>query len=182
MNLDELIAGLPGYAKDLTQNYSALVLHNTELTVDQLWGTVVATAVATRCAELTAAAVARASEVLSPAVLEAVKASAALMGMNNVYYRFHHLTKNEMYATLPARLRMNGLRGHAADAVDFELWCLAVSAVNACGKCVDSHEQVLRDKMVTERLINAVIRVTSVIHAIGVVLDAERAVSASAKV
>ncbi len=97
------------------------------------------------------------------------------MGMNNVYYRFHHLTSNEKYATLPARLRMNALRGHSVEHVDFELWCLAVSAVNACGKCVDSHEQVLRQKGATEELINAAIRVTSVIHAIGVVLDSEKA-------
>jgi alkyl hydroperoxide reductase subunit D len=59
--------------------------------------------------------------------------------------------------------------------VDFELWCLVVSAVNACEKCVDSHEKILRDKGATEELINAAIRVTSVIHAIGVVLDSEKA-------
>jgi alkyl hydroperoxide reductase subunit D len=67
------------------------------------------------------------------------------------------------------------LRGHSVEAVDFELWCLAVSAVNACGKCVDSHEKVLREKGATEELINAAIRVTAVIHAIGVVLDSEKA-------
>jgi alkyl hydroperoxide reductase subunit D len=97
------------------------------------------------------------------------------MGMNNIYYRFQHLTANDKYATLPARLRMNVLRGHSIPPVDFELWCLVASAVNACGKCVDSHEKVLREKGATEELINAAIRVTSVIHAIGVVLDSEKA-------
>ena len=67
------------------------------------------------------------------------------------------------------------MRGHGVDAVDFELWCLVVSAINACGKCVDSHERVLREKGATEDLINAAVRVTSIIHAIGVVLDSEKA-------
>jgi len=175
MNLDDVTAGLPGYAKDLKLNYSSLVRQNTELTPAQLWGTVVATAIATRNEALSAAVVTHAAEFLSPMILDAAKAAAAIMGMNNIYYRFHHLTTNEKYATLPARLRMNALRGHGAEAVDFELWCLAVSAVNACGKCVDSHEQVLREKGATEELINSAVRVSAVVHAIGVVLDAEKA-------
>jgi lipoyl-dependent peroxiredoxin subunit D len=175
MALDELISGLPVYAKDLKLNYSSLVKQNTELTPQQLWGTVVVAAIATRSAELTTEAIAEAETVLSPAVLEAAKSAAAIMGMNNIYYRFHHLTSNEKYATLPARLRMNALRGHSVEPVDFELWCLVVSAINACDKCVDSHEKVLREKGATEELINAAVRVASVIHAIGVVLDAEKA-------
>jgi len=183
MALEELIGGLPAYAKDLKLNYSSLVKQNnsslvkqnTELTPQQLWGTVVAAAIATRNPELTAATIADSAAGLTPDALDAAKAAAAIMGMNNVYYRFHHLTSNERYATLPARLRMNALRGHSVDHVDFELWCLVVSAVNACEKCVDSHEKVLREKGATEELINAAIRVTSVIHAIGVVLDSERA-------
>ncbi|HEY8996662.1 MAG TPA: carboxymuconolactone decarboxylase family protein [Edaphobacter sp.] len=176
MAMEDLIGGLPTYAKDLKLNYSSLVKQNTELTPQQLWGTVVATAIATRNPELTAAAFAEAEAAgVSSDAIDAVKAAAAIMGMNNIYYRFHHLTKNEKYATLPARLRMNALRGHKVDHVDFELWCLVVSAVNACDKCVDSHERVLRDKGATEELINAAIRVTSVVHAIGVVLDSEKA-------
>jgi lipoyl-dependent peroxiredoxin subunit D len=163
MALEELIGGLPAYAKDLKLNYSSLVKQNTELTPQQLWGTVVTAAIATRNAELTAAVIAES------------EANGLNAGALDAYYRFHHLTSNEKYATLPARLRMNALRGHSVEHVDFELWCLAVSAVNACGKCVDSHEQVLRQKGATEELINAAIRVTSVIHAIGVVLDSEKA-------
>ncbi|HEY0264095.1 MAG TPA: carboxymuconolactone decarboxylase family protein [Granulicella sp.] len=175
MSMEDLMGGLPAYAKDLKLNYSSLVKQNTELTPQQLWGTVVAAAIATRNAELTAAIIAEAAAALTPDALDAVKAAAAIMGMNNIYYRFHHLTTNEKYATLPARLRMNALRGHSVPAVDFELWCLVVSAVNACEKCVDSHEKVLREKGANEDLINAAVRVTAVIHAIGVVLDSEKA-------
>jgi alkyl hydroperoxide reductase subunit D len=175
MALEDLIGGLPAYAKDLKLNYSSLVKQNTELTPQQLWGTVVVAAIATRSAELTTEVIAEAESALSPEALEAAKAAAAIMGMNNIYYRFHHLTKNDKYATLPSRLRMNVLRGHSIEPVDFELWCLVVSAVNACDKCVDSHEKVLREKGATEELINAAIRVASVVHAIGVVLDSEKA-------
>lgn len=174
MNIDGLIDGLPGYAKDLKLNYSTLVRQNNELTGQQLWGTIVASAIATRNEQLTAAALEEGAKQLTPQAFEAAKAAAAVMGMNNVYYRFLHLTSNEKYATLPARLRMNVMRTHGVDAVDFELWSLAVSAINGCGKCVDSHEKVVREKGASEELVLAVVRIASVLHAIGAVLDAER--------
>ncbi len=175
MTLDILIDSLPSSAKDLKLNYSSLVRNNAELSAQQLWGTVVAVAIATRSASLTAAALESAAAQLSPQALEAAKAAAAVMSMNNIFYRFHHLSSNPKYATMPARLRMNGLRGHGVDEVDFELWSLAVSAINGCGKCVDSHEKVVRDKGATEELVLAVVRVAAVIHAIGVVVDSRDA-------
>lgn len=171
MTLDALIDTLPSAAKDLKLNYSSLVRNNAELTQQQLWGTVVATAIATRSSALTAAALGAAAGQLSAQAVEAAKAAAAVMGMNNIFYRFQHLATNEKYATMPARLRMNGLRGHGVEDVDFELWCLAVSAVNGCGKCVDAHERVVREKGATEELVMAVVRVSAVIHGIGAMLD-----------
>ena len=180
MNLDALIDTLPSYARDLKLNYSTLVRNNSELTEQQLWGTVVASAIATRSTALTAAALETAAEHLSAQALEAAQSAAAVMSMNNVFYRFHHLSENEKYATMPARLRMNALRGHGVHDIDFELWSLAVSAINACGKCVSSHEKVVRDKGATEDLVIAVVRLAAVIHAIGTVLDAIAAQSAKA--
>jgi len=177
MSLDAIIDTLPDYAKDLKLNYSSLIRNNTELTAQQLWGTVVASAIAARNASLTAAALAEGAKQLTPTALEAAKASAAIMGMNNIFYRFHHLSSNEKYSTMPARLRMNVLRSHGADAVDFELWSLAVSAINGCGKCVDAHEKVVREKGASEDLILAIVRVASIIHALGPVLDAVAAQS-----
>jgi alkyl hydroperoxide reductase subunit D len=174
MSIDTLIEGLPSYSKDLKLNYSTLVRQNNELTAQQLWGTVVASAIATRNDQLTASALEEAAKHLTPQALEAAKGAAAVMGMNNIYYRFLHLTSNEKYSTLPARLRMNVMRTHGADHVDFELWALAVSAINGCGKCVDSHEKVVREKGVPEETVLAVVRVASVLHAIGGVLDTER--------
>jgi alkyl hydroperoxide reductase subunit D len=175
MTLDELIDGLPPFAKDLKLNYSSLVRNSTELTASQLWGTVVASAVATRSALLTAAAFEAAAGQITAQELEAAKTAAAIMGMNNIFYRFQHLVTNPKYSTMGARLRMNGLRGHGAAEVDFELWALAVSAINGCGKCVDAHEKVVREKGASEELVMAVVRVASVIHAIGAALDAAQA-------
>jgi alkyl hydroperoxide reductase subunit D len=180
MSLDALIDTLPGYARDLKLNYSSLVKQNMELTPLQLWGTVVAVAIAVRSEQLTQASLVSAETNLSGQELEAAKTAAALMGMNNIFYRFHHLSSNEKYAAMPARLRMNGLRSHGVEEKVFELWCLAVSAVNGCGKCVDSHERILLSKGVSEETIAAVIRVTSVLHAIGAVVDAERVAALAA--
>ena len=178
MSIDTLIDGLPNYSKDLKLNYSTLVRNNIELTPQQLWGTVIASAIVTRNDELTSAAFEESSKHLSEQALEAAKSAAAIMGMNNIYYRFLHLSSNEKYGTLPARLRMNGMRTHGADHLDFELWSLAVSAINGCGKCVDSHEKVVREKGASEELVLAVVRVASVLHAVGAVLDAERVTKA----
>jgi lipoyl-dependent peroxiredoxin subunit D len=62
------------------------------------------------------------------------------------------------------------IRTHGSDPVDFELWCLAVSAINGCGVCVESHEKVLREKGVNEETILAAVRVASTVHALSAVI------------
>ena len=178
MTLDQILESLPSYAKDLRLNFSSLVRNQTELTEQQLWGTLVASAMASRNGELIQATLAEAAQHLSAQALEAAKGAAAVMGMNNVYYRFLHLTSNQKYATIPAKLRMNIIRMHGVDQLDFELWSLAVSAINACGTCVDSHERALRERGMTEETILMAVRVASVIHAIAGVLDTERVAAA----
>ncbi len=173
MNLESLLDTVPAYAKDLKLNFSA-VMAQTELTKQQAWGTAVASAVASRNPEMIHAIFAEAANQLSAQALEAAKGAAGLMAMNNIYYRFHHLSNNEKYSTMPARLRMNIIRTHGIDPADFELWCTAASAINGCGKCVDAHERVLREKGVNEEAINAAIRIASVVHGLATVFDTER--------
>jgi len=175
MTLNELMGTVPAYARDLKLNFGNLT-KQAELTEQQTWGTVAATAIASRNGAFTQAALAEAANHLSPQALEAAKGAAAIMGMNNVYYRFLHLTKNETYGTIPARLRMQIIRSHGIDQADFELWCVAVSAINACGACVDSHEKVVREKGMTEETVLAAVRIASVVHALAGVLDSEKAV------
>jgi alkyl hydroperoxide reductase subunit D len=173
MNLDALIESIPSYAKDLKLNFSSTVRQQADLNEQQAWGTVVASAITSRNQALIAAALDEASTHLTPEALEAAKGAAAIMGMNNIFYRFLHLTSNEKYRTMRAGLRMNVMRTHGIDPLDFELWSTAVSAINGCGACVDSHEKVMRDKGVTEEQILAAVRIASVVHAIAVVLDTE---------
>ena len=71
--------------------------------------------------------------------------------MNNIYYRFVHLVGNPDYATLPAKLRMNVIGNPGVPKTDFELYSLAVSAINGCGACVAAHDKVVRNAGVTRR-------------------------------
>jgi alkyl hydroperoxide reductase subunit D len=174
MSLDALMESIPSYAKDLKLNFSSVVRQQTELSEQQLWGTVVACAMASRNEDLTAAAIEEGATHLSAQALEAAKGASGIMGMNNIFYRFLHLSSNEKYATMRAGLRMNVIRTHGIDQLDFELWCIAVSAINGCGACVDSHEKVLKEKGFSEEKILAAVRVASVLHGIAVVLDTER--------
>jgi len=173
MNLEQFLEAVPAYAKDLKLNFSSVVRQQTELTPQQLWGTVVATAIASRNPEFAKAAFEEAAPHLTPEALNAAKGAASVMGMNNIFYRFQHVVSNEKYRTMRAGLRMNIIRNHGIDHLDFELWCTAVSAINGCGACVDSHERTLREKGVPEERVLAAIRVASTIHALAVVLETE---------
>jgi alkyl hydroperoxide reductase subunit D len=174
LTIDAILETLPDYAKDLRLNWSALS-NATELTDNQKWGSFIAAAFGARSPQLLAAVEAEAGAHVSPEVITAAKGAAAIMGMNNIYYRFHHLSSNEKYATIPARLRMNVMRTHGADPTDFEFWSLVVSAVNGCGKCVSAHEKTLLEKGVSEELIVAGVRIAAVVHGTAAALDALQA-------
>jgi alkyl hydroperoxide reductase subunit D len=178
MKLDALIETLPDYAKDMKLNFSSVVRSQTDLNEQQLWGAIVACVMASRNEDLTATALEEAAGHMSPQAFEAAKAAAAVMGMNNIYYRFLHLTGNEKYKTMRAGLRMNAIRTHGIDHPDFDLWCLAVSAINGCGACVDSHEKVLRERGFGEEKVLAAVRIASVLHAIATVLGTQRVAAA----
>jgi len=171
MELEQLLNLVPEYAKDLKLNLGS-VTRQPELTEQQTWGTVVACAIAARNPQLLESLLGEAAKHLNEPALFAARGAAAVMGMNNVFYRFRHLSSNEKYGSMPARLRMQVIGKHGSDPVDFELWCLAVSAINACGTCVDAHEKVLREKGVGEEVVLAAVRIASTIYALAAVFDA----------
>jgi len=164
---------LPDYARDLKLNLGNLA-SEAVLSEVQKAGTFIATAIASRNPEVIAAVVAEFGPKLDRAALNAVKAASAIMGMNNVYYRFLHLAEGEDYSKLPAKLRMNVIANPGVSRQDFELWCLAVSAINACGSCISAHEKVLREAGMTAEQIQAAVRIASAVHAVAVTLEAER--------
>ena len=172
MSLDALKAALPDYAKDLRLNLQS-VLASSSLSEQQLWGTAVASAIASRNPALRDAILAEARGHLTEAALGAAKAAAAIMGMNNVYYRFTHLVGNADYATMPARLRMQVIGNPGVDRLDFELWSLAVSAVNGCGRCMEAHERQILGQGLSAEAVQDAVRIASVMHGVAVALEAE---------
>jgi len=169
---------LPAYAKDLSLNLSSLAAE-TVLTDQQKWGCFVASAHAVGVPAVVKASEASAAAAgLSEQAKTAAKTAAAIMGMNNIYYRALHLMRNGEYKTLPARLRMNVLANPGVDKADFELWSLAVSAINGCGACLDSHEAELKSRGVTAPAIQAALRIASVVNAVSRVVAGEAAAAA----
>ena len=71
------------------------------------------------------AALAEFAPKLAPPALKAAQAAAAIMAMNNVYYRFVHLVEKDEYSKLPAKLRMNVMASPGTTKENFELWSLA---------------------------------------------------------
>lgn len=167
MSVEQFRETLPEFAKDLRLNLSS-VFSQAELTPKQAWGTAVAAAYTCRNTKVTDAIEADAKNFLTTEELDASRTAASLMAMTNIYYRFGHLAGDEEFSKLPARLRMNGIRTHGVDRVDFELWCLAVSAITGCEKCVSSHWHNLREHDVSRDTVLAAVRVASVIHAAAV--------------
>jgi alkyl hydroperoxide reductase subunit D len=175
MSLDVIREKLPDYARDLKLNLGSVLTPQGApgLSERQIASIALSTAIAARNAALTAAVEAWARAHLDEAHFGASRAAAAIMGMNNIYYRFLHLVEDAEYQTMPARLRMNVIGAPGIDKLDFELLSLAVSAVNGCGLCVTSHEKKLRSGGVSREQIQSAVRIASVIHAVAGVLEYE---------
>lgn len=173
MSIEALKNRIPEYAKDLRINLGGLATLE-GMTPQQLWGTALASALASRNAEVIKAIDAEAAPHLDDAAKNAAKAAAAIMGMNNVYYRSTHLLGGE-YGSMPARLRMQVIGNPGVDKLDFELWSLAVSAVNGCGMCLTSHEKEILGKGGSKELVQNAIRVAAIIHAVAVAIEGEAA-------
>jgi alkyl hydroperoxide reductase subunit D len=168
--IERLRESLPEAARDIRLNLQT-VFQTTTLTLAQTWGVAVASAIAARNAELARAVLTEAKSHVDANVIEDAKAAAALMAMNNVYYRFRHLVGKEVYSAKPARLRMNWIGKPLGAKTDFELFCLAVSAINGCESCVRSHEQVVVDGGVSEDQVHDAARIAATIQAAAVSLE-----------
>jgi len=71
----------------------------------------------------------------------------------------------------PARLRMNRLANPAGQKVDFELFALAVSAINDCETCIQAHERVVLAAGLTEDHVHDAVRIAATVHAAAVALE-----------
>ncbi|MET0899251.1 MAG: alkyl hydroperoxide reductase AhpD [Mycobacterium sp.] len=165
MSIDNIKDALPDFAKDLKLNLSSIV-KTTELTEQQLWGALVATAAASKSERLLKEISEDALDVLSEEAYHAALGAASIMGMNNVFYR----TRGQLdgrYDDLRAGLRMNIIGNPGVPKADFELWSLAVSAINGCGHCLTAHEATLREEDVSRTTIFEAIRLASIVAGVG---------------
>ena len=168
MSLKEFVGTLPDYAKDIRLNLGSIL-------GDQLIAEECKLALLLSCAHgsgyrpLVEATEAEVEGKLPGNIADAARGAAAVMAMNNVYYRFVHLIANPEYGQMPARLRMNFIGSHGTAKDLFELMSLAVSAMNGCGRCIDSHERVLLEHGVKPDLIQSAARIAAVMKAIATV-------------
>lgn len=176
MDLATLQSKIPDPAKDIRLNLASIERIDS-LTPSQLWGTVLASALATRQADVIRWAGAEAKKRLDPQAFDAARTAAAIMAMNNVFYRTRHLLHDDELDQTPARLRMQGMQSHGAPQVDFEIWSVAVSAVNGCGMCLQSHVSKLRQHGVRTEAVNDVVRVAAMLFAAACVIDSEAALA-----
>jgi alkyl hydroperoxide reductase subunit D len=175
-SLEEIRDALPDYARDLKLNLGSVLTPTGApgLSEKQIWSIALASAIAARNTGFARELEAQAKAHLADVEIEGAKAAAAIMGMNNIYYRFLHLVEDAEYQTMPARLRMNVIANHGIDKLDFELISLAVSAVNGCGLCVTSHEKKLRQHEVSRESIQSAVRIAATVHAVAVTLEFEQ--------
>lgn len=166
-SLDELNAAIPDFGKDIRLNLSGVMTREgaPDLNETQIAGIALASAYATRDASLIEAIAAHGKGKLDEAHVNAAKAAATIMAMNNVYYRFIHLVEDEELAKMPAKLRMTVIGNSGIAKTDFELMSLAVSSINGCGKCMQAHAHEVGKQGISKTAIQSSVRIASVIAA-----------------
>jgi alkyl hydroperoxide reductase subunit D len=171
--LDTIRDTIPDYARDLKLNLGSVLATTGApgLSDKQIWSVALAAAIASRNGAFTRDIEALATQHLDAAYVTGARSAAAIMGMNNIYYRFLHLVEDPEYSQMPARLRMNVIGNPGIDKLDFELISLAVSAINGCGKCIEAHEKQLRKHEVSREAIQSAVRIAATVHAVARVLD-----------
>jgi alkyl hydroperoxide reductase subunit D len=168
--LEALRDALPETAKDIRLNLQSVVGEG-PLSPVQRWGVAVASAAAARNRRLLEAVLADARAATDETVVDDALAAAALMAMNNVYYRFRHMVSKPAYAQKPARLRMNRLAKPLTSKADLELFSLAASAINGCEVCVQAHERAVIEGGLTEEHVHDAVRIAATLHAAAVALE-----------
>ncbi len=160
------------YAKDIKLNLSSILKTNPEssLAENQILAIALSCAYTTKNSDVVEFVLGQAEGKISEEEINAAKAASTIMAMNNIYYRFTHLVSDKDYLKMPAKLRMNIIGNPGVDKIDFELYSLAVSAINGCGLCIDSHVKQLINSNIDKSTIAHTIRISSVINATAQVL------------
>jgi alkyl hydroperoxide reductase subunit D len=168
--IEQLNQQLGASAKDIRLNLANVLTEEGApgLMINQIYGIALACAYSSKHPLLIDVMRHESSRYLSDEAIAAAHVAATMMAMNNIYYRFTHLVSSDVYKSMPAKLRMTVLANPGVPKVDFELSCLAVSAINGCGMCMDSHRVLLEKEGASREAIQSAVRIAAVIHAAGV--------------
>lgn len=98
----------------------------------------------------------------SPEELAETVACVSLLQVNNVFYRFRHFAKKEVYEKTPAGIKMSIMMSPLLGKEFFELLSLCISALNGCELCVSAHEESVLKHGGTEQRIFDAVRFTAV--------------------
>ncbi|HCK11135.1 carboxymuconolactone decarboxylase family protein [bacterium] len=165
MSIETLQSAIPDYAKDLRANLG--VVTTSSLDPVAAWGSAYAAALVSKNQNVCQAVLEAAKDHLTEDQLDGCRSAAALMSMNNVWYKFTDLVKDPEVKALPPKLRMNAMMSHGGvGLVLFETFSLSASVVNACGTCVDAHTAQLRKQGLDAQYVVDVGRIASVIKAV----------------
>jgi len=172
MSVENLKAALPEYAKDLKLNLGSIT-RSTVLNQEQLWGTLLAGAATTRNTQVLAEIGAEAADILSAEAYQAALGAAAIMGMNNVFYRGRGFLEGQ-YDDLRPGLRMNIIGNPGVDKANFELWSFAVSSINGCSHCMVAHEHALREAGVSREVVLEALKAAAIVSGVAQALVASQ--------
>jgi alkyl hydroperoxide reductase subunit D len=177
MTMQDLKNKIPDYAKDIKLNLGKVLAEEgaPDLKLNQIYGIALAAAYATKNVDVIDGIYTEVRPVLTDADIHAAKAAASIMAMNNVYYRSLHLMSDKEYGRLPANLRMQIIGNPGIEKADFELYSLAVSAMNGCGMCLESHAHEVLKVGMSKLGIQSAIRIAAVINAAAQAVEIEAA-------
>ena len=166
--VETICTELDDFAKDNKLNIDNIlsITGAPGLSQNQIYSIALACAYSTKCTKLVNAILHDAKDILSDKEIFAAKSAVSIMAMNNVYYRFLHYAADQEMFNMPANLRMQVIERSGVNKIDFELYSLAISALNGCGLCMKSHKVLLEKSGVSKLTIQSVIRITSVVNSI----------------
>lgn len=181
MDISQIKNRIPAYAKDLKLNFASVLTTQGApgLTDTQIRATALASAIASRNSAFTRELETLLAGELDAESIQGARAAAAIMGMNNTYYRFVHMADSNDFGNMPARLRMNVIASPGIDKAEFELYALAVSIINGCDFCVTAHEKQLRKAGFGNEAIQSAARIAAVIYAVASLLEYESGAEAN---
>ena len=173
MTIEQLKNQLPDYAKDIKLNLGSILTEEgaADLNQKQIYHIALGVAFTLKNRQMIESILSDANSYLSEADIQAAKSAATIMAMNNIYYRFVHLTSDKSFASMPAKLRMNVIGNPGIDKKEFEIICLAISTINGCGMCIDAHTNELIKAGVSKLAIQSAVRIASVLNSVALGIE-----------